>query len=467
MLTVGEWVEGSFWPEPVEIKRCEAMDETYYIVEALGRTSRTYFESVLDTYQLTTVRRLQEDLGTNGGPSQAERLVQAIEGMILAADRRFSAARSRGNHQVLPLPHQVEAVYGRMLQTPLVRFLLADDPGAGKTIMSGMLIRELRVRGLADRVLILVPPLVLTQWQNELEEKFGESFRIINRTTWDGHGNPFAETSRCLASIYWVARPEVKALATAVDWDLVIVDEAHKMAAYTQGKKVQKVARTQIYRLGEALLPDVPQCLLLTATPHKGDPENFRHLMRLIDPDVFQEVDPEQVMRERANPYIIRRLKESMVNFDGTPIFPPRTTKTIAFDLTPEELTLYEAVTHYVQEHFNQAQKKNNGGTAFAMMLLQRRLSSSLEAITLSLVRRRERLDALLTQTLEERSRWQVQWASLEHPDDADADEESLDDDEVVGAIADIDTEALQDEILELDRLISLATGVQSRGTER
>ena len=467
MFTVGEWVEGSFWPEPVEIKRCEAMDETYYIVEALGRTSRTYFESVLDTYQLNTVRRLQGDLGTDGGPPQVECLVQAVQGMILDADRRFSAARSRGNRQVLPLPHQVEAVYGRMLQTPLVRFLLADDPGAGKTIMAGMLIRELRVRGLADRVLILVPPLVLTQWQNELQEKFGESFRIINRNMWDGHGNPFTETSRCLASIYWVARPEVKALATAVDWDLVIVDEAHKMAAYTQGKKVQKVARTQIYRLGEALLPDVPQCLLLTATPHKGDPENFRHLMRLIDPDVFQEVDPEQVMRERANPYTIRRLKESMVNFDGTPIFPPRTTKTITFDLTPEELALYGAVTQYVQEHFNQAQKKNNGGTAFAMMLLQRRLGSSLEAITLSLVRRRERLGALLTQTLEERIQWQAQWASLTDPDDADIDEENLDDDEVVGAIAEIDTEALQDEIFQLDRLISLATDVQSRGIER
>ena len=278
---------------------------------------------MLDTYQLATVRHLPGGTETAAGPLQVEHWVQAVQGAILAVDRRFSRARSRGNRQVLPLPHQIEAVYGRMLQSPLVRFLLADDPGAGKTIMSGMLIRELRVRGLADRILILVPPLVLTQWQDELQEKFGESFRIMTRSSWEGHGNPFNETSRCLASIYWVARPEIKALVTQAEWDLVIVDEAHKMAAYTHGKKVQKVARTQIYRLGEALLSDVPQCLLLTATPHKGDPENFRHLMRLVDPDVFQEVAPHQVMRERANPYIIRRLKESMVNFDGTPIFPP------------------------------------------------------------------------------------------------------------------------------------------------
>ncbi len=467
MLTVGEWVEGNFWPEPVEIKRCEAMDETYYVVEALGRTSRTYFESVLDTYQLATVRRLQGGGRMTAEPLHVDRLVQTVQGTILAVDRRFSSARSQGNRQVLPLPHQVEAVYGRMLQSPLVRFLLADDPGAGKTIMSGMLIRELRVRGLADRILILVPPLVLTQWQDELQEKFGESFRIMNRSSWEGHGNPFNETPRCLASIYWVARPEVKALVTQAEWDLVIVDEAHKMAAYTQGKKIQKVARTQLYRLGEALLPEAPQCLLLTATPHKGDPENFRHLMRLVDPDVFQEVDPQQVMRERANPYIIRRLKESMVNFDGTPIFPPRTTKTIAFDLTPEELGLYEAVTRYVQEHFNQAQKKNNGGTAFAMMLLQRRLSSSLEAITLSLMRRRERLGALLRQTLEERSRWQAQCASLDNSDNMDENDERLDDDDIVGAIAEIDTDALQDELFQLDRLISLATDVHNRGTER
>lgn len=465
MLAVGEWVEGSFWPEPVEIKRCEAIGDTYYVVEALGRTSRTYFESVLDVYQLDSVRRIQPRPSRDEGNSLA--VLQAIQAQILQADRRFSAARSQGNQHVLPLPHQVEAVYGRLLQAPVVRFLLADDPGAGKTIMAGMLIRELRVRGLADRILILVPPLVLTQWQDELQQKFGESFRIVSRASWDGHGNPFAEAPRCLTSIYWGARPEIKALISQPDWDLVIVDEAHKMAAYTHGKKARKVTRTQIYRLGEALLPEVPQCLLLTATPHKGDPENFRHLMRLVDPDVFQEVDPHDVMRDRANPFIIRRLKESMVNFDGTPIFPPRTTKTIGFDLSPEELDLYEAVTRYVRDHFNQALQRKNGGAAFAMMLLQRRLSSSLDAITLSLVRRRERLQALHAQTVAERRRWQEQWAAVDYEEEGEEEEDFVSDEALVGAIADIDPEALQDEIYQLDRLVELANAIRAHEVER
>lgn len=467
MLKVGEWVEGSLWPEPVEIKRCDPIGGDYFRVEALGQRTRTYFESVLDIYQLESVRHLQntEASSTNRDP----RLWwQAIQAQILAADRRFSRARSRGTHRVLPLPHQVEAVYGRLLQAPLVRFLLADDPGAGKTIMAGMLIRELRVRGLADRVLILVPPLVLTQWREELHQKFGEEFRIISRDNWDGHGNPFNDAPRCLTSLYWASRPEIRALVTQPEWDLVIVDEAHKMAAYTRGKKTQKVERTQLYRLGEALLPETPQCLLLTATPHKGDPENFRHLMRLVDPDVFANVDPHEVMRERANPYIIRRLKESMVNFDGTPIFPPRTTKTLGFALSPGELRLYDAVTRYVQEHFNQAMQQKNGGTAFAMMLLQRRLSSSLEAITLSLIRRRERLEALLTKTLEDRKHWQAQCAVINETEalNGEGDEEIAEED-VVGAIDTIDPDALQEEIEELDRLIEMAENIRATGIER
>ncbi len=466
MLTVGEWAEGSLWPEPVEIKRCDPLGDQYYRVEALGQHTRTYFESVFDVYQLETVRHgqtaaIMEDYNP-------EWWWQAAQGQILAADRRFSRVRSRGNHQVLPLPHQVEAVYGRLLQAPLVRFLLADDPGAGKTIMAGMLIRELRVRGLADRVLILVPPLVLTQWQEELRQKFGEEFRIIARGNGDGRGNPFAEAPHCLTSMYWAARPEIQALVTQPPWDLVIVDEAHKMAAYTQGKKTPKIARTQLYRLGEALLPETPQCLLLTATPHKGDPENFRHLMRLVDPDVFAQVDPAEVMRERANPYIIRRLKESMVNFDGTPIFPPRTTKTVEFALSPGELALYDAVTRYVQDHFNQAVQHQNGGAAFAMMLLQRRLSSSLEAITRSLIRRRERLQILLTETLRDRKHWQDQWARLHETEDtAGEGEDTATEEEIVGAVDTVDPDALEEEMVTLDPLIQMAEDLRRTEVER
>ncbi len=468
MLNVGEWVEGSFWPEPVEIKRCEPAGDAFYIVEALGRTSHKYYESLLEAYQLAGVRRMRD---AEPKTFDGEALWQAMQGLALESDRRFSEARAQGNRRVIPLPHQIDAVYDRMLQAPLVRFLLADDPGAGKTIMAGMLLRELRVRGSADRILILVPPMVLTQWQDELQQKFGESFRIITRASVGANTstNPFLEAPRCLTSLYWAARPEVKAWVTQAPWDLVIVDEAHKMAAYTRGQKLRKVERTQIYRLGETLLAEVPQCLLLTATPHKGDPENFRHLMQLVDPDVFAEVDPHEVMRERANPYIIRRLKESMVNFDGTPLFPPRTTKTLPFDLTPMELALYDAVTEYVRDHFNQAVQKKNGGAAFAMMLLQRRLSSSIEAITLSLVRRTERLQALWQKTTEEQQALQREWAALPaDPDfsEAEEDEEAWEE-QVAGAVLAVDAEALQEEIAVLQNLVGMAERVAHQGVER
>src|SRR5699024_7170869 len=154
-----------------------------------------------------------------------------------------------------------------------------------------------------------------------------------------------------------------------------------------------------LYQLGESILHKAEHVLLLTATPHKGDSENFRHLMKLIDEDVFTSSTVNESLREKSNPFIIRRLKENLKNFDGTPIFPKRTTKTIQFELTEEELDLYDAVTEYVREYFNKALNNGSQSTAFAMMLLQRRLSSSIDAIYLSLRRRYRRLIKLYKQT--------------------------------------------------------------------
>src|SRR5699024_1874986 len=176
-------------------------------------------------------------------------------------------------------------------------------------------------------------------------------------------------------------------------FDLVIVDEAHKMAAYTVVKKKKKqTRRTKLYRLGEELARKTEHLLLLTATPHKGDHENYRHILRLLDEDLFHENINKHEMVHTAKPFVIRRLKESMVQFDGTPLFPQRTTKTLTFDLSLAEQKLYDEVTNYVSEHFNRAKRTGNRSTSFAMMLLQRRLSSSIEAIYLSLIRRRDRL---------------------------------------------------------------------------
>src|SRR5699024_4374580 len=206
-------------------------------------------------------------------------------------------------------------------------------------------------------------------------------------------------------SMYWAIRDNVKPLIQEADFDLIIVDEAHKMAAYTHGTAKKKVFRTKLYQLGEAILKKAEHVLLLTATPHKGDTENFRHLMKLIDEDIFTSSVVNETLKEKVNPFMIRRLKENLINFDGTPIFPKRTTKTIQFELTESELKLYDNVTNYVREYFNKAITSGSQSTAFAMMLLQRRLSSSIDAIHLSLKRRYTRLVELYKHTEKERKR--------------------------------------------------------------
>lgn len=187
-----------------------------------------------------------------------------------------------------PLPHQLEAVYYYMLRQPRLRFLLADDPGAGKTIMAGLLLKEMKLRSAVLRTLIVAPANLVGQWQRELSEKFDEPFDIVDRSDLNGRGSRAWEiVDQCVTSIDFAWQPDVmESLANAARWDLVIVDEAHKMAAYQRGSKTE---RTRRYRLGELLTNHTEHLLLLTATPHKGDPDNFRLLLQLLDPDLFAD----------------------------------------------------------------------------------------------------------------------------------------------------------------------------------
>ncbi|MED4182080.1 DEAD/DEAH box helicase [Priestia megaterium] len=459
MLKVGEIIKGPFWPEIIEIKNCELIDDDLYVVEAIGRQTNKYYDRYLEQYQLDQLEKLQQE----EAHFNPERLQHYLQYYVLKTEERYSQSRARGNKKIIPLPHQIEAVYGRMLQSPQVRYLLADDPGAGKTIMSGMLIRELLARQSAERILILVPPLVLKQWQEELKEKFGEDFMIITRTLLNSSNevNPFEACDKMIASVYWASREEIKSLILKSHFDLVIVDEAHKMAAYTYGVKKKQIQRTKMYQLGEALLRHTEHCLLLTATPHKGDKENFRHLMSLVDHDIFSRLNSGESMYEKSNPFIIRRLKESMVNFDGTPLFPKRTTKTISFELSMEEQDLYEEVTAYVRAHFNRAKQNNKPNVAFAMMILQRRLSSSLDAIYLSLVRRKERLENLLY------NRQQIQKVDIDDFEDKDPDEQEELELRLEGETDTLDLAELQLEIDVLGNLIDKAGNIRKQDVER
>ncbi|MGG2093476.1 helicase-related protein [Bacillus sp. S13(2024)] len=468
MLAVGEIVLSSQFPESVEIKKCEAFGE-YFIIEAIGQDTNRYYEIMLEQEKLQEFKRVKHEKEvTNMNAIDVQKYLQYV---LLKNEVRFSQTRALGNKNLLPLPHQIEAVYGRMLQVPQVRFLLADDPGAGKTIMSGMLIKELKARLSVDRILILVPPLVLKQWQEELEQKFDEHFHIVNRAVLKEYGgkNPFVANRLCLTSMYWAMRDDVKALIQEAQFDMVIVDEAHKMAAYTHGTVKKKTFRTKLYQLGESLLKKADHCVLLTATPHKGDSENFRHLMKLIDEDIFSSSKTSESLKEKTNPFIIRRLKENLKNFDGTPLFPKRTTKTIQFQLTDEELALYDAVTEYVREYFNRAMNNGSNSTAFAMMLLQRRLSSSIDAIYLSLKRRYNRLIKLYKQTEAERSKFIKKMKAIEtesYLEEGNDIQEKLES-QLEQSTDVIDTKELKKELIVLKRLIQQAEHIKLYAVEK
>ncbi|GEN46744.1 DEAD/DEAH box helicase [Alkalibacillus haloalkaliphilus] len=469
MLEEGSIVKGSQFPETVTVKKCEQLDHQFYVIEAIGRDTNKYYELMLEETEIDALEMLNQNNEYQN--LSAETIQHFLQYYTILNECHYKQSRALGNNNVIPLPHQIEAVYSRMLQSPKVRYLLADDPGAGKTIMSGMLIKELKARQSIDRILILVPPLVLRQWQEELEVKFNESYTIINRHTLKGNGNknPFVANDYCLASMYWASRDDIKSLINEADFDLVIVDEAHKMAAYTYGVHKKRTKRTRLYQLGESLLNKTEHTVLLTATPHKGDMENFRHLMRLLDNDIFSSISANESLKEKSNPFIIRRLKESMTNFDGTPIFPKRTTKTINYQLSDEELKLYDLVTEYVREHFNRAVNNGSNSTAFAMMLLQRRLSSSIEAIHLSLKRRKKRLEKLLDVTLKERKKYLAKLKQVELDDYDEESSEIIEDIEkkLLYSIDDIDPEELKVEIRELEKLINQSTYVRNNFVER
>lgn len=465
VLINGEVITSSYFPEPVEIKKFEPY-ENYYFLEAVGKETNQYYELLVEKDKLEYFQKINKEHVLN-----VEDIQKYIQYVLLQNELKYSESRALGNKQILPLPHQIEAVYSRMLQSPHVRFLLADDPGAGKTIMSGMLIKELLLRMDVDRVLILVPPLVLKQWQTELSEKFSLDFQIINRQTLNEYGNknPFVEKKLILASMYWAAREDVQPLIKEAQFDLIIVDEAHKMAAYSYGTKKKKVHRTKLYQLGEAILHKARHALLLTATPHKGDSENFRLLLKLLDEDVFASSSLNESLKEKANPFMIRRLKENMINFDGTPIFPKRTSITVGFDLTEGELELYESVTQYVKEYFNKAMDKGSQSTAFAMMLLQKRLSSSIEAIYLSLKRRYARLVKLYKQTEKERQKFlrQIKRLEVNHIEEESLEEQEKIEKQLEQSVADLDLKELKREILVLQGLIKKAEHIRLYTVEK
>ncbi|GAB6876736.1 helicase-related protein [Thermaerobacter litoralis] len=299
-----------------------------------------------------------------------------------------------------PLPHQITAVYGEMLRRQPLRFLLADDPGAGKTIMAGLLIKELKLRGDVRRCLIVCPGSLAEQWQDELSAKFDLPFEILTNDRIEAAltGNALAEMDWVIARLDKLARNEgLQAKLAQTEWDLVVVDEAHKMSASFFAGEIKETKR---YKLGKLLGTLTRHLLLMTATPHNGKEEDFQLFMALLDGDRFEGRFRDGVHTTDVSDLMRRMIKEDLVRFDGTPLFPERKAYTVAYQLSDGEAALYKAVTEYVREEFNRADALQNEGrkgtVGFALTILQRRLASSPEAIYQSLRRRRERLERRL-----------------------------------------------------------------------
>ncbi|WP_027892736.1 helicase-related protein [Calidithermus chliarophilus] len=389
-------LQAPFWPEPVRVLRVAPAGGRYAVV-AEGLSSRQTHHRLLGEADVADLLRSgQSEERPFGGDGELFALGVEARRIQLgyAFDPFFAVSASR----IDPLPHQLEAVYGVLLKKSRVRFLLADDPGAGKTVMAGLFLKELKYRGVLERALIVTPANLTDQWQRELKEKFGETFEVMNRdsATAAYQDNPWEKRSQLITSIDFAKREENLSLLERVQWDLVIVDESHKLSATRYGAEVKK---SQRYRLGEVLARSSTHLLFLTATPHQGDDEKFRLLLDLLEPDLFANTALlQEAARKNENPILLRRLKEDMTDFEGKPLFPPRYVHSLSFKLSPSERELYAKVSDYVGKHFKRAWDERRRNVGLAMTVLQRRLASSTYAIAQSLENRQRRLESLRQQ---------------------------------------------------------------------
>lgn len=323
----------------------------------------------------------------------------AVESLRIKLAHLFDPMMAVHTSNVEPLPHQISAVYESMLPRQPLRYVLADDPGAGKTVMAGLLVRELMMRADASRILVVSPGSLSGQWQDELREKFGLNFEIFSRERQESaaSGNYFAEQDRLIVRLDQLARNlEYREKLALTHWDLIIVDEAHKLSASFFSGEVKK---TQRFELGEQLGGLCRHFLLMTATPHNGKPEDFQLFLSLLDGDRFYGKFREGAHQVDVSDLMRRMVKEKLLKFDGTPLFPERRAYTASYGLSPLESALYEGVTNYVREEMNRADRldgKKRNVIGFALTQLQRRLASSPAAIYESLRRRRKRLESQL-----------------------------------------------------------------------
>ena len=397
-ITYGTVVEG-LWSEPVEVIAYHQVGGGDFHIVGKLVTSREIIEQEITAAEAAELQVVSSDISFTG---DARRVFLALEAKRYEYAVRYEPTFAISVSKVDPLPHQIEAV-SQVLKQPRIRFLIADDPGAGKTIMAGLIAKELKLREQARRTLIVAPGHLITQWMQEMKTRFGENFTHVTRAFVNAypHENVWERESQLITSMDFVKGDDIRDTVAKTTFDLIIVDEAHKMAAYQYGDKVEKTKR---YQLGECLSQVTKHLLFLTATPHRGDSESFRLFLDLLEPGFFADADQIQAsIAAGDNPLFIRRVKEVLKNFEGQPLFLPRHVRTKPFHLGADsvrEMELYNALSAYIREQYNRfaenSQKRNS--VAFALVILQRRLASSTHALLISLQRRQQRLAELLKQ---------------------------------------------------------------------
>ena len=454
MITFGTIVKSELWPERVEVIAYHPLPDGDVRIVGTLMNSQGIINQELTPEEAATLEIAAAQLDWT---AEARHAFLCLEAKRYRYAARYAPTLAVSISKVEPLPHQIEAVW-RVLKQKRIRFLIADDPGAGKTVMAGLIAKELKLRNQAQRILIVVPGHLVTQWIHEMKNRFEENFTHVTRPYVDAHPqeNVWHRESQLITSIDFARQDDIRDAIANAQFDLVIVDEAHKMAAYQYGDKIE---RTKRYQLGECLSRQATHLLFLTATPHRGDSENFRLFLDLLEPGFFADAAQiQESIQRQDNPLFIRRIKEALKDFEGNPLFLPRHVKTHPFQLgvdSESEMNLYNALSDYIREQYNRfsddSQKRNN--VAFALVILQRRLASSTQALCLSLQRRKQRLTELLRQAAISADASLPDAQALEEAEDEEeAERWELEEEWAVLSVAE-NREELEDEIETLNRL--------------
>jgi SNF2 family DNA or RNA helicase len=461
-------IRGPIFPEPVQVIVVIPMGDSVKLI-GKGIKSGKVHEPILDAEQLSKLEATPEKEPFDGDSHNFRLGIEALRlGLAYEYDPYFTLSIAR----VDPLPHQLEAVYDYFLKLPRIRFLLADDPGAGKTIMAGLLIKELKIRGLVKRILIITPANLSFQWQREMKDKFREQFEVIRGDVLRANygSNPWQDKNQVVTSVSWVSRIEdAKDSLLRSHWDLIIVDEAHKMSAYSADKK------TLAYQLGESLREMTDHYLLMTATPHKGDPDNFCLFLQLLDKDVYGDIRSlEEAMQRREAPFYLRRVKEALVTFPDpetgkvSMLFTRRSVQTSEFQIDEEEWDFYDALTRYVEDQSIKAAADDSArgrALGFTMAMLQRRFASSVYAVRRSLERMKDKREKILADPAAYRQE-QIARKLPEDFEDLPEEEQQEIISQLEDVVASVDPAALREEIIQLGRLIEQARALEKREIE-